>query len=82
MGKGEIARYEQFLLFPQYFQKACFPGNWLNAFVYFSSLCCVNLLPNEKYLAWCKFKAFSDDTVSVIERLKFVLRQVENSKCD
>ena len=26
MGKGEIARYEQFLLFPQCFQKACFPG--------------------------------------------------------
>ena len=26
VGKGEIARYEQFLLFPQYFQKACFPG--------------------------------------------------------
>ena len=26
MGKGEIARYEQFLLFPQSFQKACFPG--------------------------------------------------------
>ena len=26
MGKGEITRYEQFLLFPQYFQKACFPG--------------------------------------------------------
>ena len=25
MGKGEIASYEQFLLFPQYFQKACFP---------------------------------------------------------
>ena len=25
MGKGEIARYEQFLLFPQRFQKACFP---------------------------------------------------------
>ena len=24
MGKREIARYEQFLLFPQYFQKACF----------------------------------------------------------
>ena len=24
--KGEIARYEQFLLFPQCFQKACFPG--------------------------------------------------------
>ena len=26
MDKGEIARYEQFLLFPQCFQKACFPG--------------------------------------------------------
>ena len=26
VGKGENARYEQFLLFPQCFQKACFPG--------------------------------------------------------
>ena len=26
VGKGEIARYEQFLLFPQCFQKTCFPG--------------------------------------------------------
>ena len=25
VGKGENARYEQFLLFPQCFQKACFP---------------------------------------------------------
>ena len=25
VGKGEIARYEQFLLFPQCFQKGCFP---------------------------------------------------------
>ena len=25
VGKGEIARYEQFLLFTQCFQKACFP---------------------------------------------------------
>ena len=25
-GKGEIARYEQFLLFPQCFQKTCFSG--------------------------------------------------------
>ena len=27
VGKGEIARYEQFLLFPQCFQKAEFPGS-------------------------------------------------------
>ena len=26
VGKGEIARYEQFLLFPECFQKACFSG--------------------------------------------------------
>ena len=26
VGKGEIARYEQFLLFPHCFQKACVPG--------------------------------------------------------
>ena len=26
VGKGGITRYEQFLLFPQCFQKACFPG--------------------------------------------------------
>ena len=26
VGKGEIARYEQFLLFPQCFRKAYFPG--------------------------------------------------------
>ena len=26
VGKGEIAHYEQFLHFPQCFQKACFPG--------------------------------------------------------
>ena len=25
MGKGEIARYEQFLFFTQCFRKACFP---------------------------------------------------------
>ena len=26
VGKGKIARCEQFLLFPQCFQKTCFPG--------------------------------------------------------
>ena len=39
MGKGEIARYEQLLLYPQCFQKVCFPGaskgvivwEWVNA---------------------------------------------------
>ena len=34
VGKGEIARYEQFLLFPQCFQKACFPGASKGIFVW------------------------------------------------
>ena len=40
LGKGEIACYEQFLLFPQCFQQACYPGaskgvivwEWVNSF--------------------------------------------------
>ena len=34
MGKGEIARYKQFLLFPQCFQKACFLGASKGVFVW------------------------------------------------
>ena len=34
VGKGEIAHYEQFLLFPQCFQKACFPGASKGAIVW------------------------------------------------
>ena len=42
VGKGEIPCYEQFLLFPQCFQKACFPGvskgvivrEWVNCIVF------------------------------------------------
>ena len=49
VGKGEIARYEQFLLFPQCFLKACFPGaskgvivwEWVNQHLYFINV--VNL---------------------------------------
>ena len=34
VGKGEIARYEQFLLFPQCFEKTCFPGASKGVFVW------------------------------------------------
>ena len=42
VGKGEIALYEQFLLIPRCFQKACFPGEskgvivweWVNRSIY------------------------------------------------
>ena len=41
VGKGEIAHYEQFLLFPLCFQKACFPEaskgvivwEWVNSYI-------------------------------------------------
>ena len=46
MGKEEIARYEQFLLFPQCFQKACFPGASKGEIVWE----CVNSLRNNNIL--------------------------------
>ena len=47
VGKREIVHYEQFLLFPQCFQKACFPGasegvilwEWVNAAAKSNSPC-------------------------------------------
>ena len=55
VGKGEITRYEQFLLFPQCFQKACFPvvskgvivWEWVNPFPnkpWFLCICSASLL--------------------------------------
>ena len=58
-GKGEIARYEQFLLFPQCFQKACFPGasrgvivlEWVNAV--FNSISVISRWPvHLSMLSW------------------------------
>ena len=67
VGKGEIARYEQFLLFPQCFQKACFPGaskgvivwEWVNR---------LNPLPN-KPLFLCVCRASLLKTVWEKEKL-------------
>ena len=55
-GKGEIARYEQFLLFPHCFQKTCFPGaskgvtvwEWDKAFPHF--LIMFYILPNTNFI--------------------------------
>ena len=63
VGKGEIARYEQFLLFPQCFQKASFPGVSKGVIVWEW----VNSLPNDKILDWSKLKLVADDVlISVI----------------
>ena len=61
VGKGEIARYEQFLLFPQCFQKASFPGASKGVIVWEW----VNSLPNDKIFDTSKLKAFTDDKINV-----------------
>ena len=61
--KGEIACYKQFLLFPQCFQKACFPEASKGVIVWEW----VNSLPNDKLLDWSKLKAFADDKINVTE---------------
>ena len=54
LGKGEIARYEQFLLFPQCFHKACFPGaskgvivwEWVKIPIHYLGNCLETILMN------------------------------------
>ena len=74
MGKGEIARYEQFFLFPLCFQKVCFPGASKGVIVWEW----VNTLPDDKILDWSKLKAIADDKINGNEKLKFGFRRVEN----
>ena len=57
MGKGEIARYEQFLLFPQCFKKACFPGTSKGVVVWEW----VSPFPKKQILDSSKLKEFEDD---------------------
>ena len=60
VGKGEIARYEQFLLLPQCFQKACFPGASKGVIVWES----FNSLSQNKILDLSELKAFADDKLN------------------
>ena len=39
---------------------------------------CVNSLPNDKILDWSKLKAFADDKLDAIVKLKYALGKVEN----
>ena len=56
VGKEEIARFEQFLLSPQCFQKACFPGaskgvivwEWVNFFAQNLSFAPLNVLDRQQ----------------------------------
>ena len=38
----------------------------------------VNSLPNDKILAWSKFKAFADDKINEAKMMIFVFHRVEN----
>ena len=60
VGKGEIARYEQFLLYPV-FQKAYFPGASKGVIVWEW----VNPLPEDNVLSLLKLEAFADDKLNV-----------------
>ena len=59
-GKGEIARNEQFLLFPRCFQKAYFPGASKGVIVWEW----VNSLPDDKILD--NLKQIADDILKCI----------------
>ena len=65
VGKGEIARYEQFLLFSQCFQKTCTADTKKAGLVWDR----VNSVPRDKVLDWTKQKEFVDDKSDVIEKL-------------
>ena len=74
MGNGEIARYEQFLLFPQCFQKVYFPGASKGVIVWEW----VNPLPNDKISNKSKLEAVADDKINENQKSKFALGRVEN----
>ena len=38
----------------------------------------LNSLPNDKVSDWSEFKAFADDNINLIEKLKFIMDRVEN----
>ena len=41
--------------------------------------CRINSLPNDKIFNWSKLKAFADDKINVTEKMKFVLKMMENN---
>ena len=73
--KRRIARYEQFLLFPQSFQKACFPGasKGVNVWEW------VNPLPDDKILDKSKLEKSADDNFRFDENRRKFSKWVENT---
>ena len=69
VGKGEIAHYEQFLLFPKCFQKACFPGASKGVIVWEW----VHSLPNDKILHWSKIESICRQQNKISKKDDFCL---------
>ena len=59
---------------PKYFRTLSF----LRCETQLEELLRLNTLPNDKILDGSKFKAFADNKISLTEKLKLVLRRVEN----
>ena len=72
--KGKIARYEQFLLFPQCFQKACFPEASKGVIVWEW----VKSLPNDKNLELTELEEFADNKAYVPKMMISVVDRIEN----
>ena len=75
VGKGEIARYEQFLLFQQCFQKACFAGVSKGVIVWEW----VNPFPNDNFLDSSKLKVFADDNFRFDKNGRKLSKWAENT---
>ena len=75
MGIGEIAHYEQFLFFPQCFQKACFPGVSKGVFVWEW----VNSLTHNNISDVTKSKAFAGEKLNIAKMTNSLFDREENT---
>ena len=74
VGKGEIARYEQFLFFPKCFQNSSIADTQKPGLIWER----VNPLTDDKILDQTKLKAFVDDKLNVTKMIISVFDRVEN----
>ena len=74
-GKGEIACYEQFLVFPQSFLKACTADTLKPGLVWKR----VNPFPNANISDWSKLKEFASDNYKFDRNGRKLSKRVENT---
>ena len=74
VGKGEIARYEQFILFPQCFQKVSLCGNGLTLYPTAKIWTCPN---GKDFFAYDKVKVFNRQ--NVFSRVESIEGKGENA---